>query len=424
MWGVALWAAASLWAQAPSDELNQVLPGWLRFSGEYRARFEAPDEIGFQGGQDDAYLLNRIRLNLRIAPTDWLKFVFQAQDARVFGNSVIHSVPPYKASMDLRMGYLELGDPESRPVSLLAGRQELIYGEQRLVGNTNWSNAARTFDAVRGVFRFSGWRLDAWASSVVVIQDGQFDQPNTGNNFHGLYASNPKLVPGGTVEGYALWRLAPGVKGEDGVAGHLNFATVGTRWVGKLPRRLDYNNEMALQRGSLAHDHVDAWAGHWVLGHTCAARFEPRLFGEYNFATGDQNPRDGTHGTFDVLYPTPHGKYGLADQVGWKNIHDVRLGAEIHPGKKFLLAASVHDYWLASARDWLYSSAGAPLFRSANGSAGRHVGEEIDAYAVWTATKQLQLGAGVGHVIPGEFLNQTSPGHGFTYPYLMLDYSF
>src|SRR6202022_2539710 len=131
---------------------------------------------------------------------------------------------------------------------------------------------------------------------------------------------------------------------------------IGTRWAGKIRTRLDYNTEVALQRGSLGSDRISAWAGHWLFGGTLPAGHRSyRIFGEYNYASGDKTPGDGTRGTFDQLYPPGHDKYGLADQVGWRNIHDVRTGMEVRPQAKLLLTGSYHSYWLAAAPGGLYT---------------------------------------------------------------------
>ena len=42
----------------------------------------------------------------------------------------------------------------------------------------------------------------------------------------------------------------------------------------------------------------------------------------------------------------------------------------------------------------------------------------------WTIVKPVVAGAGIGHIIPGEFLRKTTPGNGYTYPYLMFTWKF
>jgi hypothetical protein len=242
---LALIAVDSALAQAPSEYLNQELPEWPQFSGEYRARFEGFTGGGYKPGNSDDYMLSRLRLNMLLAPAPWLRFFAQAQDARIFGSGTrIPAAPPYQNMMNLRPGYVELGLKEG-PVLVCVGRQEILLGEQRLVGNVNWVNNARSFDAARVLLRYKGYRLDAFASSVVVATDGAFDHHQGGSNLHGLYGGIERLVPNAVTEPYLLWRLAPGQKTEAGAPAKLDSKTTGFRRVGKLPAHLDYGAEMA-----------------------------------------------------------------------------------------------------------------------------------------------------------------------------------
>src|SRR5437879_7697256 len=121
-----------------SDKLNNDLPEWLTFSGEVRGRFEGFAGGKFQPDNSDFYFLQRVRLNLKIQPVDWLKSVFQGQDAHALGKDNVPASSPYQDAMDLRLGYLELGDAERKPVSFRAGRQELAFGDERLIGSADW----------------------------------------------------------------------------------------------------------------------------------------------------------------------------------------------------------------------------------------------------------------------------------------------
>lgn len=409
----------------PSDKLNQNLPKWLRLSGEFRARAEGYTNGGFKANSDDAYLLSRFRINLKVQPSEWLKFVVQGQDARVFWKNQHPAAPPFQDVMDLRLGYVELGDAEKRSVSLRIGRQELAFGDERLVGNTNWLNTAHSFDALRLTYHGGGYRLDAFASSVVNQRDGKFDESNPGNNFYGLYGGMDKLVPKAVVEPYFFWRRAAGQHMENGAPGTLNFGTVGLRWVGALPRALDYGTEMALQAGSLGADRIGAWAGHWLLGYTLAPLpYRPRLVAEYNYASGDRNPHDGRRGTFDQLYPTAHDKYGLADQVGWKNIEHLRGGVEVKPRARWLAMAKYNSWWLASSHDALYNTRSLVVAQVPDGSGGRFVGQGVDLQTVYSLSKQVQISGGYSYLIPGTFLKKATPGKPYTFPYLSLNYIF
>ena len=410
--------AAATPNQLLSDELDASLPKWLRFSGEYRARAEGFTGGGFKANTDDAYLLSRARINMFLLPTSWLKFGFQGQDAHVFGKNQKPAVPPYQDSIDLRQAYIEFGDTEKKAVGIRAGRQELAFGDERLIGNTNWLNTARSFDGVHGTFRHGKFRADLFAAQVVKLRDGDFDWNSPGNNLYGIYGGWEKVIPGATVEPYFLWRRQSGLKSELGIPGISNFGTVGVRWVGKLPVNFDYGTEMDKQAGSLGADTISAWAGHWVLGKTLiTTRFKPRFSVEYNYASGDRNAKDGTRGTFDQLYPTAHDKYGLADQVGWKNIRNARAGVDLKLAKKWGLAGRYDAWWLADPHDALYSAASAVVAHNSSGTAGRFVGQELDSVVGYTFSKFLQVGGGFGHIFPGTFLNKTTPGESYNFPY-------
>jgi hypothetical protein len=405
--------------------VNRELPPWLRFSGEYRMRVEGFDGGGFKPDTSDAYALSRVRLNMRVSPTYWMRFQVQAQDAQVFGKNIKPDSPPFENTMDIRQAYLEFGKTEVPSVLLRVGRQELAFGEMRLIGHLNWTNTARSFDAARLTLQHKNYKVDLFSASVVNVREGTADKSSGGNDIHGAYGSITKLVPNATIEPFVFWRLARGTRTELGLPGKTDRKIGGVRFVGKLPASLDYNFESAIEVGSVGSDDIHAVASHAVLGYTLKSfKKKPRVFAEYNYASGDRAPGDGKQETFDQLYPTGHDKLGLADQVGWKNIHDIRAGLEYRATAKLALSGSYHSWWLASTTDALYNAAGTAIVKVANGSAGRHVGQEADVQMTYTLNGTTSVGAGYANIFPGTFLKNATPGKQYRIPYLMLTYSF
>jgi hypothetical protein len=406
------------------NRVNDVLPSWLRVRAEVRGRLEGVDGAGFVSGRDDDYYLNRVRFNATFQPSKVFSFTAQVQDARVADKSVGPTGPPFRDEIDLRMAYADIGAAKAR-VGARLGRQELVFGDQRLVGHANWLNTARSFDGARITFRSTPFQLDVFGSSVVAIQDTRFNESDFDQSqFYGAYGSTGALVPKGVVEPYLFYRIGRDLRSEHGTVADLKAATIGVRWVGALPARLDYNTEMALQTGSVGPDDVRAWAGHWQLRDTIDVRHGVRVSGEYNVASGDHDAKDGRRQTFDQLYPTGHDKYGLADQVGWKNIHHVRAGGEVLARKGLVLSSSYHSWWLADANDALYNAAGVALARVAGGASSRHVGQELDAQATFAVSPQLQVAGGYAHIFAGAFLHQATPGASYSAPYVMVTYIF
>jgi hypothetical protein len=319
------------------------------------------------------------------------------------------------------MAFADIGSATSH-VALRIGRQELVYGEQRLVGHVSWLNAARTFDGAKVTVRTRAFQVDAFATSLVRSLDSEFDKSGAGNRFSGAYATTTGLVPRGTVEPFLFVKRDVNLRGETGSVANLLTITSGTRVVGSLPARFDYGLEIAVQRGSLGADDVEAWAGHWQLRKSLPGPGSVRLTGEYNYASGDDDPADGVRGTFDQLYPTGHDKYGLTDQIGWKNLHHARAGIELTPLKGLPLTINYHSWWLAEQRDGLYTAGGALLARRVTGATDAHAGQELDVQATRALTPYIQLAGGYAHLFPGAFLKEATPGDRYGFPYVMVTY--
>ncbi len=366
----------------PIDKLNESLPSWLRFGGEYRDRLEGPIGIGFRG-TNDFYLLDRLRVTVAIQPKDWLKFYGEVQDSRIFFNHHIANANPFEDSWTLWQGYAQFGSSTSGCVDALAGRQVLLFGDERVIGPSS-------------------------------------------NNLYAVYGTFENVIPHSTFEPYVFWRLAPGNVGlpETVGRGHLDEVTVGLRVKGTLPAGFDYDTEFDGQKGSLGPSSIGAWAGYAGVGKTFPnAAAAPRVFVEGNYASGTKNPAGRDWNTFDQLYPSNHDKYGFTDQVGRRNLVQFRAGVEENAGKKWKFKQAFEGYWLATSHDNFYASSGA-IAVPARPGASRHIGNELDLVAEYQLNKGLNFGFGYARLFAGQFLKTTTQGHDYSYPYAYVEYNF
>jgi hypothetical protein len=345
------------------------------------------------------------------------------QEARLAQKQLGPTVPPIRGPFDLRLAFADIGSSTS-PIAFRVGRQELAYGEQRLLGHLAWVNTGRSWDAAKVTLRSKPISVDIFGASLVRSLPDTFDKSGNGNRLVGAYATAPKWIPLGTVEPFVFFRRDGNLRSELGVLGSLHQTSAGVRFAGKLPAGLDYGVDMALQRGSLDADEISSWAGHWQLRETLPGKYAVKLTSEYNHATGDKDARDGVRQTFDQLYPTGHDKLGLSDQVGWKNVHHLREGFEFSPLKATPIGVSYHSWWLAEKTDGLYGANGALLARVATGAASSHVGQELDIQVTRAVTPQIALAAGYSHVFTGAFLKEATPGASYSQPYVMVTYVF
>ncbi len=406
-------AALPLCAQAPPDRnpLNSDLPSWLTLGIEQRVRFEDFKSIHFDPEDDDGYTLTRLLFDASVRPTKHLRFFAQGQDSRGYGLSKDKPRPGVRDTFDLRQAYVVVGDERSGAWDLKVGRQELVFGSERLLGINRWSNLPRSSDAAKLAFHRGDDRVDIFASSVVRVDPDGFDHHQDGFNLHGVYASLRSVIPHHTFEPHLLWRTRPRVVDESGRTGDSDIFTGGLRIASAHDSQWDYMLELDWQRGMYAADRLRAFMGMGQVGYTFARPWSPRLMAEYTFASGDEGRGDGEIGTFDQIQTRAHRIWGIADQVGGRNSKILQTGLHFRPFGPLEIKLDHYAYWLANRNDALYRNNGSLWVPAVPGGAQEtFVGNEIDLYGTLAVTPFLGFGGGVGHMFPGGFLDRYTAG--------------
>jgi hypothetical protein len=444
------------------------------FGGSARLRYEMKDNFGIAGvagsadfrdngaDVDNAYLMERIRV--RAGYTDkWFGALVEGRSSLVqeddrfasTGPVARKSQGPEQDSIDLHQAYLTLGNHKEFPLSLKIGRQELIYGEERLIGAFGWNNIGRVFDAAKMRWQNEWFGADFFVSRVVIPVDDQFNVANDYDWFSGFYATSTK-VPKHTLDFYFLSRNAsaqaataePSPQAPQPSA--RDIYTLGVR-LKSLPGQLgnwDYTLDAIGQFGNFADTRAGAPAGR--LDHTAYAfvaqggyTFKeawatPRLGLEYSHGSGDSDPTDGDHGTFENLFPTNHKFYGYMDFFSLQNLHNVRGIFQLKPHPRVSVALEGHLFWLADTSDNFYTAAGTPRGGvgttpgngyGINPGYGSYAGSEVDFIAGYALTRYAQVEAGYGHFFTGDYIDSSlsAPTHGSqdaNYFYLQFNLNF
>jgi hypothetical protein len=408
----------------PASRLNTRLPQWIAFEAEERLRFEAYRNGSFKPDNDDAYFLNRFRYQMDLRPATWLKVVSQVQDARPVSQNPPLG-PPNENTWDLKLAYAEIGDPERQWISVRAGRQLISYNST-IVANSEWRNQGRSYDALTTNLHYRHFRLSIFAALPVVTRDSGVSRHQKGDDLFGAYGRIDGVIPKAILEPFVLRRTQPSVTVElpDGSAkGTQHENGYGFRLKGKATPELDYSFESIVERGFDGSNPIRAWATSFGAAYSFSTVvWRPRMFGQYDFASGDDQPRDGVHGTFDTMYPTAHDRFGITDQFGWQNIVAARGGLTVEPHRRWTVSAQYLNFWLASASDGLYNTSGGLLFRAAAGKYGTHVGEEFDIYTWYELNRHINIGTGIGHIMPGSFIAGSASPYSYTYPYFAINF--
>jgi alginate export protein len=410
----------------PITEADQYLPSWIQFGGQFRNRWEEAGNIGYRP-MSDGYDLTQLRLGMYIRPVKWFEAVAVTQDSRVFFNQQVPSQPPYQNVWDIREAYARIGSDTEGLLDLVVGRQMFSFGDERVIGPSDWSNMGRTFDTVRLDLHPKNLNVSIFAASEINAIDGHIDHHIEGNDLYGIYSSFRKLVPRALLEPYLLWRVAPGniLLPETAGQGAMSEVTGGARIAGALPGDFDYDVEMNKQTGSLGHYSIDAWAGHWNVGKTFVnTAGKPRPFVEYNYATGNRNPQGNTWTTHDQIYPSSHDKMEFADQFGWRNIKDLRVGVMQKVAKRWGFTEMINNLWLVSKNDAVYSASGAPYIAPHPSATSTHLGTEVDLIGTFNQNAHVTYGFGLAYLFTGAYLKEATPGKNYYYPFAYVTYMF
>jgi hypothetical protein len=408
----------------PTGFLNDHLPPWIQFGVEERFRFEGYTNSGFKPGNNDSYMLNRFRLGMILKPVEWFRVVSQVQDARPFLQKPPYG-PPNENRWDLKLAYAEFGNPETSPISVRVGRQEIDYNST-IIANSEWRDQARSYDGVVTNIHVDRFRVGLFAASVVNPLASGVSHHQEGNNIYGFYGGIDRVLPHSAIEPFVLWRVAPSVAVEnDGKAktAHESEQAYGYRVRGKEIYGFDYRTEVIWERGSVGPNSIDAWGTTEGVGYQLSKiPLKPRFFAGYDYASGDKHPKDGVRNTFDTMYPTAHDRLGITDQFGWQNIIADRVGGTVQPANRWSITAQYLDFWLASNTDGIYNSSGGLIARDTTGHSGSHVGTEFDIYTWYEINREIHAGVGVGHIFPARFLATATKGDAYTYPYFAIEF--
>jgi alginate export protein len=389
--------AAPAWAETQFD-----------IGGQIRVRFEVfdfnrtvpPDSNFFRHRSADVDILERARLGVNATIAEGVHAYVQVQDSRVFGTEA--STLSNEHNLDVHQAWGEVQRiGSSRQLYVRAGRQQLSYGNERIVGAVDFSNIGRAFDALQTRVQSGPWTFDLVAARVAEDVPASDDV---------VLSYNRYAVPNHDVgvEAYAMYR--------DADNGYFE-TTLGEHAAGTLGR-IRFDHEFAAMLGSRQGEDIEAYLfstqAHLRLGGPGAAA----VGGGFDYFTGDEAPGDGKFHLFDVnrTFHTGHKFYGLMDVAeflaGAAGLVDPYGAVSVQGPGKLKATATVHGFF---ADQPARLALDAPLPVSEQDS---YLGTELDTLLSFAVAPQTQLEVFGGFFFPGQFLSAQDRGRTATWVYV------
>lgn len=361
--------------------LTAQTPEPIAFTGSVQLRSEADGRDFNHKTPPNLFSTMRTRLAATATFENLGKAVIEMQDTRTLGGepSTLSNSPSFGA----HQAYVLV--PMTEGYALQAGRFEVAYGSERILGSVGWSMTSRSFDGFRLKTPLLG-SLDFFALTVRENQAATSVPAwsaikNQGSDLYGAWLTHAHESV--TLEGFLLY------ESDNSPTVPIDRYTAGGTMVWKL-QGTTLTTEGAWQTGTFKNMDIQAWMAAVNVAFS-------GLTGEGSLLTAGADLLSGTeagsseYNTFFVGYGTNHKFYGymdyfLANPAG--GVQDLYLKVK-QDGLPWSLTGMA-DFHLMNS------------FEEMNGETG--LGYEADFTLSRPIVKGMKLTAGASAFIPGPYM--------------------
>lgn len=196
--------------------------------GQYRSRYMGEQNMRGLGlsGRDDQFLLHRWRLFANAKYGDWLRAYVEYIDAQSnYENFPIRLIEENRSDLLNLFVDARLMSGCTGALWCRVGRQELLYGSERLISPLDWANTRRTFEGIKFMWQAQDWNVDFFATRPVYPNPTHFDSANYAEEFFGSWATY-KGIANETIDLFALQYNS------DRGLNNFRYTSLGGRWLG------------------------------------------------------------------------------------------------------------------------------------------------------------------------------------------------
>ncbi len=420
------------------------LPENLFLEVSHRTRYEfLNDEFRAGRNGDTDIVAFRTLVHGGVYLPHGFKIGAELQDSRAEQNADTRLTTGIVNAAELLRAYLALERDEilGGTLNAQAGRITMDLGSRRLVARNLYRNTINGFTGVdlswlgaadggnpelRGFWTLPVQRKPG-ARKRALDNDAVFDNESLDQQFWGLFGARD-LGAFGRGEVYFLGLHESDLR-------HRKLYTPGFRFFkNAAPAAFDYTFESAVQFGEsrtsasatrnlshLAHFH------HLTVGYTFDVLASPRIALQYDYASGDENPNDGSNERFDTLFGARRfewGPTGIYGPFARANLHTPGIRIQAKPHERVTTFIAYRGYWLASDQD-AWTTAGV---RDATGRANDFIGSQIELRVRFKLIPDnIMIEAGYAHLFAGDFIDEAPNSNGqgdsdYLYTQIKLDF--
>ncbi len=326
------------------------------------------------------------------------------------GRPALPSLAPFEA-------YAEIHGDGVRATYLRLGRQRVVWGDGRLLGESDFAASPRSLDAVRFFTAFGD--LDLEVLGVMLAPPGKEVVATETDEATPDAPPKTRFGQGSTLAGVKLgYHVAPLFFPEISAIGRFVRDPVPS-WLAPSDviafdarvsgdyRGVSYSAEGVYELGRVSapgqNRDLRAYAGAGRLAWETSLPWHLTFGAQGAYATGESGalePSD-VQRRFDPLLPEEHDLHGMLDLCGWSNIIEAGGGISARPSEDLTAKLDYRLAMLAKPRGRWSSASLAPIGKDVDNTA-RLLGHEVDLLLSYTRWDAVTFDAGYGLFLFGD----------------------
>lgn len=403
--------------------VGQNRENYLSTGGEVRYQYinTYNEKWGDDLNGSDGYLMARYLAHAHLY-TRYIRLFFQLQSSFAYSKPDVSPVD--ENPLDVHQLFTEVIFIQQQDSQLFfrLGRQEMLFGSQRLVSVREGPNSRLAFDGGIVTYASANTNNCLFYTHLVANRSGVFDDHfNTAAKLWGNYLVLKNIPFFKNIDLYYLGLYKKQAAFNDASGKEVRHSTGIRIWKNKGSWQYDF--EAVYQFGEMAGKIINAWTLSSNTSYQFSnIKFSPVAGLKTEIISGDRHANDNKLETFNPLYPK--GAYfGLVALIGPSNLFDVHPSLKININKRITTGIDYDFFWRWSTNDGIYAPNVQLLYES-QGLSEKFIGTQLAADINYDVNGFLSLTAEAAWFNAGPFIKEAGTGKDYYYGALTAQFKF
>ena len=328
--------------------------------------------------------------------------------------------PTDRKRLDFNQAFVDFSYPrttlpaDQAYFTLRLGRQEIDFGDERLLAVREGPNSRQSFDGARLILNWSEGRVDAFALRVDPDETGYFDNDPSWSQetVWGVYSTFPLTTKSTAamlnkiaLDLFYIGFQHGGAPFNQRVGDELRHSIGGRLWRAHYINGLDFDLLGVYQFGTFSGKPISAFSAAVDAGYKLFnLPWAPRVAGSLQASSGDSSVHGSRLETFNALFPAGY-YYGgaLNSQIGPADAIIIQAELDLHPTATLGVYLKTLFAWREDTADGLYNTPGSLILPGSTNNR-RYVGASPQVLITQQLGRHLSVSLNYYHFFRGGFL--------------------